>query len=1113
MKRKSILLVVLAILPDIVSALGLGNIDLRSELNQPFEARIELLSVTAEELSTLRVGLADLSAFQRAGVDRPFVLSELRFTVEETESGPDYILITTLDSVREPFLNFLVEANWSRGRLLREYTVLLDPPLYDPGYGSALKSTIPAVEPVSDTGSVTTTTTGEPTGSGRVSALSQQGIDGSEYGPIASGDTLWSIASRSRPDASVSIQQMMLALQRANPDVFINNNINGLKRGQVLRIPDNDEISAISSNEALAEVISQNTVWESTRGSIATATPIRPAGAEIETETEGVASTPEPEEEVSDAELRLVAPGGQAAGTGSGDSALAVEEAGVDEQISLANEQIEAISVEHIDLRDKMTESESIIEDLQRLISLKDEELATIQQQLAGTAQGESAAEDSIPAITEETAVTDTTPQEEPVASTAETGQVSEVPVSTPPASVPAAPETVQAPAGIMGAIKTVILENLLVIIVGLAGVASVIGLLLFVSSRKRAQADAMPVADTTDFPGVDSSEDETIIPGEESAAEFDDSEAITDVGKYAEKIDSDEIAPAPQPDISADVEKTEFAFEEEEDALAEVNVFLAYEHFDQAEEFVREAIAGDPENLDYHTKLLEVFYASGNKKAYEAEAKVLQGLVNSQGSHWEMALAMWQELSPSRALFAAPSDDEETSAAPTTGGGIVDLTAEGSEKPDTGSMLDFNFGLDEPAKAPVAKSAMLDITSNRNDLLDITAAVTSEEKEDLLDVTAAVRLEPESLETTTAGAAENDVFNLAYRQDDEVLDITAAAGTNDDGNKAADIEDAGLDFSLGDTGPADRGDLLDVSQGGGEDLLDVTHAHPDLQHDDFEEDLLDVTSATAAGLDARALFEVTDDATGDVSGYKDNSLDFPKGGSGAADNVIDFDIGSANELSLELDGSGSGGQSEGLELEALGSSETAQTAETGLELTLDDSSEQEFSLDIGDSSTTGEGDTFEVGDLEISQGGIDLDLMGNDSTDDDIDFSNTMELPRRALDPKHKLSSTGSGNEFDLQIEDEQDRNENDSTMQLSELELEMDDEEDEAEHTVFVPRTSDTEEQSEADEIATKLDLAKAYVELGDSDSAKTILQEVITGGNADQQRQARELLRQCG
>src|SRR3989304_1813801 len=119
MKRKSILLVVLGILPGVVSALGLGNIELRSNLNEPFEARIELLSVTAEELSTLHVSLADIEAYQRAKVERLDILGELRFTVEETENGPDYILVTTREPLREPFLDFLVEANWSRGRILR----------------------------------------------------------------------------------------------------------------------------------------------------------------------------------------------------------------------------------------------------------------------------------------------------------------------------------------------------------------------------------------------------------------------------------------------------------------------------------------------------------------------------------------------------------------------------------------------------------------------------------------------------------------------------------------------------------------------------------------------------------------------------------------------------------------------------------------------------------------------------------------------------------------------------------------------------------------------------------------------------------------------------------
>ncbi|MEX2353187.1 MAG: peptigoglycan-binding protein LysM, partial [Gammaproteobacteria bacterium] len=133
--RKLMSIILLSITSTGVYALGLGNIELNSDLNQPFDARIELLSPTPSELSTLAVRLASPEAFSRAGIERSFILTTLRFEVVESESGPDYIHITTREAVREPFLNFLLEAGWSNGRLYREYTVLIDPPLYDPYAG------------------------------------------------------------------------------------------------------------------------------------------------------------------------------------------------------------------------------------------------------------------------------------------------------------------------------------------------------------------------------------------------------------------------------------------------------------------------------------------------------------------------------------------------------------------------------------------------------------------------------------------------------------------------------------------------------------------------------------------------------------------------------------------------------------------------------------------------------------------------------------------------------------------------------------------------------------------------------------------------------------------
>ena len=223
MRRTKILLISLLIgLPGVVSALGLGQIQLESGLNQPFEATIELLSPTADELSSLTVGLADHDAFQRAGVERLFILSNLRFEVKVNETGPDFIRVYSTDPIREPYLNFLVEANWSRGRLYREYTVLLDPPLYDPNAGRPMVTRPRVQEQETAPSEQEVYVPSEPVGEA-VSGTASQAASASpgEYGPTVSTDTLWSIASSTRPDASISVQQMMMAILNANPGAFL----------------------------------------------------------------------------------------------------------------------------------------------------------------------------------------------------------------------------------------------------------------------------------------------------------------------------------------------------------------------------------------------------------------------------------------------------------------------------------------------------------------------------------------------------------------------------------------------------------------------------------------------------------------------------------------------------------------------------------------------------------------------------------------------------------------------------------------------------------------------------------------------------------------------------
>src|ERR1700729_697355 len=140
--------------PSLSWALGLGEIHLNSALNEPMKAEIDLIAATPEELTALRADLASRDAFTRYGIDRPPFLSTMTFKVGKSKDGRDVLLVRSTDAIPEPFVTFLVEVNWARGRLMREYTVLLDPPVYTPGERAssaapvAAATTAPSTAPV-----------------------------------------------------------------------------------------------------------------------------------------------------------------------------------------------------------------------------------------------------------------------------------------------------------------------------------------------------------------------------------------------------------------------------------------------------------------------------------------------------------------------------------------------------------------------------------------------------------------------------------------------------------------------------------------------------------------------------------------------------------------------------------------------------------------------------------------------------------------------------------------------------------------------------------------------------------------------------------------------------
>ena len=232
--------------PSLSWALGLGEIHLNSALNEPMKAEIDLIAATPDELTALRADLAGRDAFTRYGIDRPPFLSTMTFKVGKNKDGRDVLLVRSTDAIPEPFVTFLVEVNWARGRLMREYTVLLDPPVYTPG--ETPSSATPVTAPTSASAPArrpAPAVAPPPAPSAPVASPSPApervapSLAGNTY-RVGKGDTLTKIARSLHSDTSVGIDQTMMAVYRANPDAF-GGNINILRRGSVLRIPGADD--------------------------------------------------------------------------------------------------------------------------------------------------------------------------------------------------------------------------------------------------------------------------------------------------------------------------------------------------------------------------------------------------------------------------------------------------------------------------------------------------------------------------------------------------------------------------------------------------------------------------------------------------------------------------------------------------------------------------------------------------------------------------------------------------------------------------------------------------------------------------------------------------------
>ncbi len=256
------LAVVLMLAPHTSYAAGLGRLTVQSGLGQPLSAEIDLVAVRGDEASSLEARLASPDAYQKANLQYNSGIVGIKLSIEKRVDGQSYLKLTGSRPFSEPFVNLLIELTWSGSRLMREYTVLLDPPGYGQQAQAAAAPSAPA--PKAETRPIAAPAPAlAPAAS--VAAAAQ------EYGPIAKGETLSQIAAGLKPEG-VSLEQMLLGLFRSNPNAFIRNNMNLVKAGKILRVPDAQKLAAITQGEAVKEYRTQVSDWRAYVARVAEAT-------------------------------------------------------------------------------------------------------------------------------------------------------------------------------------------------------------------------------------------------------------------------------------------------------------------------------------------------------------------------------------------------------------------------------------------------------------------------------------------------------------------------------------------------------------------------------------------------------------------------------------------------------------------------------------------------------------------------------------------------------------------------------------------------------------------------------------------------------------------------
>lgn len=570
-------------------ALGLGELTLKSTLNQPLVAEIELLDVKDLTAAEVVPSLASPEDFAKAGVDRQAFLNDLTFTPVLNASGKSVLRVTSSKPLSEPMVKFLVQVMWPNGRLLRDYSVLLDPSKFSPETADAAAQPAP-----SQTIAAATTGATHPT----------------QY-TTTPRDTLWEIAAKARNGGSV--QQTMLAIQALNPDAFIGGNINRLKTGQVLRLPDSVQSTALPQSKAIAEVAAQNEAWRTGRRYVA-----KPGTGQqqLDATNRGRGNTAGAQNAQDNLSL-VSAESAKARGKGPAGDAQALSN-----KLAVTQENLDTTRRDNEELKSRMTDLQSQLDKLQKLIELKNNQLAKLQAEGAGAAPAANGAVAPVPAITAELAAT-------PPATPAEAAPTPESAIA-PPAETPVEPVVEPVVETKPAADDEKTFNELLTnpILLGLIGGGAVVLLLLLLllARRRKAQQEAEKHVRMA----------RALAEEQEFSAEQDLPESSFEgLETPAASVKLNTPAPAPAPVVAPVVAPIVMAepiaaplvapaAERSDDVLDKAQSHINAGRLNQAAALLEEGVSLEPQRSDLRLKLMEVYGQQGDRDAFVGQERQL---------------------------------------------------------------------------------------------------------------------------------------------------------------------------------------------------------------------------------------------------------------------------------------------------------------------------------------------------------------------------------------------------------------------------------------------------------------------------------------------------------